>query len=131
MYKTVDEALKAHADNEQNFVKVQTTLIEQSKHVQALQKKLERITKPVMEQAKKYEALIQNNTIKMQGVLILKHQLEGAIKQLGGEIPEETKMVLPSLLENEDELLQSVADDSFAESQDVPEEVTPENTSLN
>lgn len=105
-FTSLDEVLNAHKANELEFKKLEQTIERQGNKIGSLQKEIQELAKPLIKRAKKFEIKMQNNTITMQKIIIRKHQLEGAILQMGGIIPKDTEIVLPELLPEEEELLQ-------------------------
>ena len=103
----LEVVLKAHAENELEFARVQKDIELQAKHIKEIQEEIQKKVKPLVDKAKKKEMRIQNYTLELQRVIMLKHQQEGIIEFLGGTVPEETKIELPQPVP-EEELLQDV-----------------------
>lgn len=101
-FKNLDKVLEAHKENELEFKKLEKIIEGQAKKIQELQKQVQAAAQPFITKGQKFEKLIQNNTLRLQKLIIKKHQLEGVIEQLGGNIPEETKLVLPDLIDEEE-----------------------------
>ncbi len=102
-----DKLTKAAEEGNKNMVAIQTKA---QKSMDAIKQSLQIQETKAIKDAKKYEAKITNNTILMQKNIMERHELAGAIKQLGGEVPEESKVVFPDLLPEEEELLQEFTD---------------------
>lgn len=103
---TLEQALEQHFINQNKMAEYEDTMKRWAKDTESItinirdeqqkaEKELRKVVEPMNRKLTKLQRKLQNKNIEMIKLTIKKHELEGVVKFLGGEIPKEFEVSLP------------------------------------